>query len=114
MTTRGRHRHILEPVDTAAVLGNAMTDYVLAVGAKTAPAARAPEHMAEWLAAHGYRIVRVPADIEPGDLYDADLADRIGALIDRRSCCRDDAERCSILRQVLAAGATRADVRRVA
>jgi hypothetical protein len=42
-------------VDTAAVLGNAMTDYLLAVGAKTAPAARAPEHMAEWLDAHGYR-----------------------------------------------------------
>jgi hypothetical protein len=101
-------------VDTAAVLGNAMTDYLLAVGAKTAPAARAPEHMAEWLDAHGYRIVRAPADIEPGDPGEADLADRIASLIARRSCCRDGADRCSILRQVLAAGATRADVRRVA
>ena len=93
-----------------------MTDYVLAVGAKRAPAARAPEHMAEWLDAHGYRIVRVPADIEPGDPYDADLADRIASLIDRRSWCRDGADRCSILCQVqvLAAGGTRADVRRVA
>jgi len=51
-------------MDTAAVLGNAMTDYLLAVGAKRAPAARAPEHMAEWLAAHGYRIVRLPAGNE--------------------------------------------------
>jgi hypothetical protein len=101
-------------MDTAAVLGNAMTDYLLAVGAKTAPAARAPEYMAEWLDAYGYRIVRVPADIEPGDPYDADFADRSASLIDRRSCCRDGADRCSILRQVLAVGATRADVRRVA
>ena len=91
-----------------------MTDYLLAVGAKTAPAARAPEHMAEWLAAHGYRIVRVPADIEPGDPYDTDFTDRLDPLIDRRSCCRHGADRCSILRQVLAAGATRAGVRRVA
>src|SRR6187455_834907 len=81
-----------------------MTDYLLAVGAKTAPAARAPEHIAEWLDAHGYRLVRVPADIEPGDPDDADLADRIASLIDRRSCCRGGAERCLILRQVLAAG----------
>jgi len=51
-------------MDTAAVLGNAMTDYLLAVGARTAPAARALEHMAEWLDAHGYRIVRVPAGID--------------------------------------------------
>jgi hypothetical protein len=51
-------------MDTAAVLGNAMADYLLAVSAKRAPAARAPEHMAEWLDAHGYRIVRLPAGIE--------------------------------------------------
>ena len=91
-----------------------MTDYLLAVGAKGAPAARAPEHMAEWLATHGYRIIRVPADIEPGEPCDTDFTDRIAPLIDRRSCCRDRADRCSILCQVLAAGATRADVRRVA
>jgi hypothetical protein len=91
-----------------------MTDYLIAVGAKRAPAARAPEHMAEWLVAQGYRIVRVPAGIEPGDPGDADLVDRIAALLGRRSCCRDSADRCSILRQVLAAGATRTDVRRVA
>ena len=91
-----------------------MTDYLLAVGAKTAPAARAPEHMAEWLDAHGYRIVRVPADIEPGDPDDTDVTDRIAPRIDRRSWCRDGADRCSILCQVLAARAARADVRRVA
>ena len=91
-----------------------MTDYLLVVGAKTAPAARAPEHMAEWLDAHGYRIVRVPADTEPHDPGEADIANRIASLIARRSCCRDGADRCSILRQVLAAGTTRADVRRVA
>jgi hypothetical protein len=87
-----------------------MTDYLLAVGARTAPAARAPEHMAEWLEAHGYRIVRVPADMESGAPGKADLA----PLNDRRSCCRDRADRCSILRPIRAAGATRADVRRVA
>ena len=91
-----------------------MTDYLLVVGAKTAPAARAPEHMAEWLDAHGYRIVRVPVDIEPGEPGEVDLVDRIALLIARWSCCRGGAGRCSILRQVLAAGATRADVRRVA
>jgi hypothetical protein len=100
-------------MDTAAVLGNAMTDYVLAVGAKRAPAARAPEHMAEWLEAHGYRIVRVPAGIDAADHGDADLADLICA-DRRRSCCRDGAEPCSILRQVRTAGATRVNVRRVA
>src|SRR3954454_4222189 len=114
MTTRGRNRHILRPVDTAAVLGNAMTDYLLAVGAKTAPAARAPEHMAEWLDAHRYRIGRGPAGNEPREPGEAALADQIASLIARRSCCRDGADRCSIPRQVLAAGATRADVRRVA
>jgi hypothetical protein len=101
-------------VDTAAVLGNAMTDYLLAVRAKTAPAARAPKHMAEWLDAHGYRIVRVPADIEPRDPDDTGSTDRIAPLIDRRSWCRAGADRCSILCQVLAAGPTRADGRRVA
>jgi hypothetical protein len=101
-------------VDTTAVLGNAITDYLLAAGAKTAPAARAPEHMAEWLDAHGYQIVRVPSDNETGGPGDADFLDRIAALIDRRSYCPDGAERCLILRHVLAPGAARADLRRVA
>ena len=91
-----------------------MTDYLLAVGARVAPAARAPEHMAEWLDAHRYRIVRVPVDIEAGDPGEADLVDLITALIGMRSCCQDGADRCSILRQALAAGTTRADGRRVA
>jgi len=48
----------LGAVDTAGVLGNAMTDYLLAVGSNNAPAAPAPDHMAAWLDAHGYLIVR--------------------------------------------------------
>jgi hypothetical protein len=45
-------------VNTAAVLADAMTDYVLAVGVnRAAPAAGAPEHMAAWLQAHGYHVV---------------------------------------------------------
>jgi hypothetical protein len=58
-------------MDTAAVLGNAMTDYVLAAGTNKAPAVRAPEHMAAWLEAHGYRIVRT-SDIGPVDPSDRD------------------------------------------
>jgi hypothetical protein len=70
--------------------------------------------MAEWLDAHGYRIIRVPADIEPGDPDDADLVGGIACPIVRRSHCRGGADRCSILCQILPARATRADVRRVA
>jgi hypothetical protein len=44
-------------MDAAAVLGDALTDYVLATGTKRASATQAPEHMARWLEAHGYRIV---------------------------------------------------------
>ena len=58
-TTRGRRDRTLGPVNTAAVLADAMTDYVLTVGVnRTAPAAGAPEHMAAWLEVHGYRVVR--------------------------------------------------------
>jgi hypothetical protein len=70
MTKRADIAHPLTH-ETAAVLGNAMTDYLLAVRAKTAPAARTPDHMANWLDAHGYRIVRVPTDIETGDPAEA-------------------------------------------
>ena len=45
-------------MNTAAVLADAMTDYVLTVGVnRAAPAAGAPEHMAVWLEAHGYQVV---------------------------------------------------------
>ena len=57
-TTRGRRGRTLRPVNTAAVLADAMTDYVLTVGGnRAAPAAGAPEHMAAWLEAHGYQVV---------------------------------------------------------
>jgi len=100
-------------MDTAAVLGNAMADGLLAVGANRALTVCAPERVAQWLDAHGDRIGRVPANIDAadhceGDLVDLNCADR------QRSCCRGGAERCSILRQVHAAGGTRVDVRRVA
>jgi hypothetical protein len=101
-------------VDTAAVLENAMTDYVLAAGTNKAPAVGAPEHLAAWLEAHGYRIVRTP-DIDPLDPADRARVEGIAARIDWRCVCEDGAGRCSIVRQVLAAvAAAPADVRRVA
>jgi hypothetical protein len=63
---------------------------------------------------HGYRIVRVPADIEPRDPGEADLADRIASLIARRSCYRDGAYRVLDPSPGPRCGATRADVCRVA
>ena len=57
-TTRGRRDRTIRPVNTATVLADAMTDYVLTVGVnRAAPAAGAPEHMAAWLEAHGYHVV---------------------------------------------------------
>jgi hypothetical protein len=70
-------------VNTAALLGDAMTDYLLAAGTKTAPALGAPEHMAAWLRAHGYRIVRTPRG-EPAGQHNTDLIDQIRALADVR------------------------------
>jgi hypothetical protein len=56
--TRRRQGRTLDSVNTAAVLADAMTDYVLTVGvARTAPAAGAPAHIAAWLEAHGYHVV---------------------------------------------------------
>ena len=56
--TRRRRGRTLDPVNTAAVLADAMTDYVLTAGVdRAAPAAGAPEHMAAWLEAQGYQIV---------------------------------------------------------
>lgn len=47
-------------METAALIGSAMTDYLLAAGTNKAPATGAPAHMAAWLDARGYRIVRSP------------------------------------------------------
>jgi hypothetical protein len=45
-------------MDTATVLGEAMTEYVLLSGVVgRAPAAGAPEYIALWLEANGYQIV---------------------------------------------------------
>lgn len=91
-----------------------MTDYFLANGTNKAPATLAPAHIASWLDARGYRIVRLPAPgpVDPGD---PDLVARIAALIDWESCERDDNRR-AIVRQVLASlsgpSASRTDLRR--
>ena len=70
-------------MDTVALLGDAMTDYLLAAGTKTAPASRAPEHMAAWWRAHAYRIVRTPRG-GPVDRHNTDLIDQITTLADVR------------------------------
>lgn len=71
-------------VDTAALLGDAMTDCLLAAGTTTAPASRAPEHTAAWLRTHGYRIVRTPRG-GPADRHNnTELIDQITALADVR------------------------------
>jgi hypothetical protein len=98
------------------MISSAMTDYLLANGTNKAPATLAPAHMAAWLDARGYRIVRSPGpgSTDPGD---ADLVARIAALIEWRPC-EDEDDRHSIVRQVLAAVAARSaaapDIRRVA
>jgi hypothetical protein len=82
-----------------------MTDYLLANGTNKAPAVRAPAHMASWLEARGYRIVRSPSpgSVDPGD---RDLVARIAAGVDWTSGedpSGDEDGRLSIVRQVLAA-----------
>jgi hypothetical protein len=81
MTTPGRRSHTLRTVNTANLIGYAMTDYLLAAGTNKAPATGAPAHMAAWLEARGYRIVHssVICEVEPGEL---DQAARIVRLID--------------------------------
>jgi hypothetical protein len=89
-------------VETAAVIGLAMTDYLLAAGTNKAPATRAPEHMAAWLETRGYRLVRSPAT-GPADPGDPGLVARIAAAIDWRSLAYDTCTRHAIIRQVLTA-----------
>jgi hypothetical protein len=91
-----------------------MTDYLLANGTNKAPALQAPTHMASWLEARGYLIVRSPGhgSVDPGD---ADMVARIAAQIDWAAAGRDEEGRRSIVRQVLAArSAADTDIRRVA
>ena len=94
-----------------------MTDYLLANGTNKAPARLAPAHMATWLDARGYRIVRFPGpgSVDPGD---ADLVARITALIDWPSCELEDDDRRTIVRQILSSLSAPAlpctDFRRVA
>jgi hypothetical protein len=87
-----------------------MTDYFLANGTNKAPAALAPAHIASWLDARGYHIVRLPAagSVDPGDV---DLVARIAALIDW-DAGEDEDSRHAIVRRVLSALHT--DVRRAA
>ena len=79
-----------------------MTDYLLASGTNKAPATRAPAHMAAWLEARGYQIVRSPATgrVDPGD---RDLVARIDGLIDWQPACDEHGDPRSVVRQVLAA-----------
>jgi hypothetical protein len=104
-------------VNTAAVIGNAMTDYLLAAGTNKAPATGAPAHVAAWLEARGYRIVRSPVmrPVDPGDL---DQVARIVGSIDWHPTHDECGNRRSIVRQVLATAAAAAtvatDTRRVA
>jgi hypothetical protein len=103
-------------VNNAAVIGSAMTDYFLANGTNKAPAVLAPAHIASWLDARGYRIVRLPTT-RPVDPGDPDLVARIAALVDWGSPADED-DRHAVVRQVLAAiaasSAAHTDVPRVA
>jgi len=87
-----------------------MTDYFLANGTNKAPATLAPAHIASWLDARGYHIVRLPAagPVDPGD---AELVARIAALIDWEAS-EDEDNRRVIVRRILSALHT--DVRRAA
>lgn len=113
MTTPAAPGVTLVPVNTAAVIGSAMTDYLLASGTNKAPATHAPAHMADWLHAHGYRIVRSPAtgQVDPGD---TEMIARITGQIDWQSASDEGGTRRSVVRQVLAALVTGADGRKAA
>lgn len=99
-------------MNNAAIISSAMTDYLLANGTNKAPAAKAPAHMAAWLEARGYCIVRSPLR-GPAESDDLDLVARIAALIGWRSAADEDGRR-EIVRQVLAMSTVLTDTRRVA
>jgi len=91
-----------------------MTDYLLTNGTNRAGAAHAPAHMAQWLEAKGYRLVRSSGPFDP---QDPALLTLIGKLVEWPSC-EDEDERRSIVSQVLAAisavDAATPDIRRAA
>jgi hypothetical protein len=91
-----------------------MTDYLLTNGTNRAAAAQAPAHMAEWLEAKGYRLVR---SARPFDPQDPALLTLIGKLVEWPSCEDEDGRR-SIVSQVLSAisavDAATPDIRRAA
>ena len=91
-------------VNTATVISDAMTAYVLASGTNKAPAAGAPAHVAAWLESRGYRIVRSPAlrPVEPGDL---DQVTRLVELVNWHSARDDRESRRSVVLQILALAA---------
>jgi hypothetical protein len=113
-----------EDVDTAVVIADAMTDYLLASGTNKAPATRAPAHMAAWLEARGYRIVRSPAprsiDRAPAtrsvDQGDPDEITRIVSSIDWNSTGVASENRREVVRRLIdavkAAATASADRRR--
>ncbi len=76
-----------------------MTDYLLTNGTSRAAAAQAPAHMAQWLEAKGYRLVR---SSRPFDPQDPALLTLIGKLVEWPTCEDEDGRR-SIVSQVLAA-----------
>ena len=86
-------------MNTAAVIGDAMTDYLLAAGTNKAPANRAPAHMATWMRSHGYRIVRSPVD--PVDPADPQQVARIAAALAWHGDM-DAADRYWLVHEVLA------------
>ena len=100
------------PMDTVAVLGDAMTDCVLCARTDKAPAAGAPEYMSRWLHAHGYRIVCTSGTGRP-----TQETDGRGQVVTLGWGCvgTDGAYRCAVLRQLRAAvGAIRPNLRGVA
>jgi hypothetical protein len=76
-----------------------MTDYLLTNGTNRAAAAQAPAHMAQWLEAKGYRIVRSSGSVDP---QDPALLTLIGQSVEWPSCEDEDGRR-SVVSQVLAA-----------
>jgi hypothetical protein len=102
MTTRGWVEQHPGVVDTAAVIADAMTDYLLASGTNQAPATRAPAHMAAWLEARGYRIVRSPAP-RPVDPGDRDEIARIVSTVDWESTGVASANRTEVVRRLVEA-----------
>jgi hypothetical protein len=100
------HSH---PVDTATVIANAMTDYLLASGTNKAPATRAPAHMAAWLDARGYRLVQPSAPL-PAEQDDRDECARIASAIDWHSADITSEAKREIVRQIVDAVTTAAAV----